>query len=165
MTKEFIGKSKNGVVVYIERTRSHAASHFAETPQLESLVKEIIAGCEVVGESLRIEKNFGRVVGVTDLVEIHPGDTVIYAKRIDRDTYSPFVKNRSPQPTSYVTIKLQMEDDKKYNLHTAYMGRLTPPIPGAKNETLESIRFWNTHALVRSTQVVVPGSETEWCPW
>ncbi|MDO8600753.1 MAG: hypothetical protein Q7R73_04040 [bacterium] len=165
MFKKFIGNTKNGFAVYFDSLGSHAATHFMDTPELFFLVVEALADSEPEEKLIRFEKDMGRIIGSTDLFEIQSGDDIVYAKRISRNKYTPFVKNRSPQPTPYITLELQKSGDKEYNLYTAYIGRLTPSIPGGEDETPESRSYWAKHALIWGTQAIVPGTETKECPW
>lgn len=144
---------------------SHATTHFKETPQLFELVREVIPLLSLDGEYLKIEHDMGRIVGEMDLVEIQEGEDIVYALRPLRDTYIPFVKHREPTPTSYISLHLRSVEHNEYDLHTAYVGRITPSIPEDATADMTSKEFWNTHALVWERQEIVPGTETTVCPW
>lgn len=165
MKKEFIGKTKNDCDVYVDMEGSHAATHIADTPQLLDLVKEIIKDVVPDDEYARFETDMGRTIGNSDLVETEEGDDVVYAKRPNRDTYSRFVKNKKPVPTSWVVVELRKVGDCEYELFTAFIGRFTPSFPGGPHETPDSKPFWSKHALAWGTQEVIPETETAECPW
>lgn len=163
--KELFCTTKNGFKVYVDREKSHTATHFRDTPTLEKWVKEILENYQFTGENIRFHTDLGTTVGTSNLVPTTPGDEIIYAQRPFREVLSRFVKNRTPEPTSFVTVELRKTSANECDLFTAYFGALTPPSPGKKDETPDSKPFWNSHALVWGTQEVLPGSETPLCPW
>lgn len=167
MTKEFVTKTKNNVAVYVDMEGSHASTHLTDSPQLLALVKEALRDAEPVGggEFVRVEKDMGRIVGMTDLVEVNEGDEVVYAKRPKRVIYTKFVKNRAPVPSSFITIWLRRDSEKEFELFSCYIGRPVPAFPGDEYEEPASRPFWEKHALVWGTQAIIEGTETQNCPW
>ncbi len=165
MPQQLLGKTKNGIDVYVDMISSHAITHFSHHPKLLDAVKKSIPTLEVSGQISRTEIDTGEVVGTTDLVETGEGDEIFYAIRTLRDTYSRFVKNKKPTPTTWVTVDLRKVSDAEYYLYTAFVGRLTPSFPGGNYLPEQSKKFWSTHALVWGTQEIKPGTETEKCPW
>lgn len=164
--REIIGTSQNGLTVWYEPTNSHATTHIADTPQLKELVKEILQDTELHGDLVEFEKEMGRVVGETDFVINQPGDEIVYAKRLNRDVYTPFNKTQSPQPYSGVSVSFARELDGSYRLQSTWIGPLdSPPFPGDPSETAESKPFWMKHALAWGTQAVQEGTVTNICPW
>ncbi|MEK7639150.1 MAG: hypothetical protein AAB388_03255 [Patescibacteria group bacterium] len=166
MTEEiFLAKTKNGFNVVYDSEHSHAATHFASTPSLLGLVKEALQMTDVSAQNIRFEVDMGQIVGETDLVETTSADEIVYALRPFRDRYSRFVKDRRPEPTTYITIELKKQEDGTYLLYTAYIGRLVPSFPGGNVMPEKSREFWSHHALVWGRQGIVPGTETTECPW
>ncbi len=165
MQKEYLGKTKNGVDVYVDMEQSHASTHFAHHPKLSNAVKNIIPEVEVFHDRTRLEYDTDEEVGATDLVETNEHDEIVYAKRPLRTQYSRFVKNKVSTPTSWVTVDFRRVNDKEYMLYTAFVGRLTPSFPGGDFLPEQSKEFWSNHALVWGSQEVIPGSETAACPW
>lgn len=161
----FIGRTKDGSKVYVDMETSHAATHFADTPQLLELVREVLPTLELDNDSKRFELDMGRIVGESDCVETGTEDNIIYAKRLSRDTYSRFVRGKHTIQTSWLTISLERIDKDTCELVTAYIGRSAPPFPGNEFETPESRPFWEEHALVWGEQQIVPGTETKDRPW
>jgi len=165
-TKEILGKSKNGIEVYFDPLNSHAATHFADAPQLEKLTKEIIAATVIDADEMLFDTEMGRIVGNTDLVENEQGDEIVYAKRKNRDIYTSFNKTKLPQPCSTVALGLVKQQDGSYELLSAWIGSVdSPPFPGDDNETPESKPYWMSHSLVWGTQGIQPDTETTTCPW
>lgn len=165
MQSELIGTTKDGHGVYVDRETSHASTHFAHHPKLISAVKEIISTLALDSDTVRIERDVGEEVGDSDCVETNEGDEIVYALRSHRTTFSRFVKNRKPIPTSWVTLDIRKSDQDTYFLYTAYVGRMVPSFPGDNFSSEQSITFWSTHALVWGPQEIIPGSETSECPW
>ena len=170
MDRHFVGTSRNGKRVYLDAEGSHAATHLQDTPGLMELVQEALPKLVIPREQpqVRLEVDMGRPLGKLELVEIRPGEEVIYAKRPNRDKYAPFV-SRKPEEletTSSLVLRLDKVNENEYDLYTAFIGRLTPSLPhGDGKDRPEIIEFWNTHALVLGTQEIVPETVTRKRPW
>lgn len=164
--KEFFATTKNGIGVYVDMEHSHASTHFEDTPQLIELCKQAIENHDAKGELDQFEEDLGRVIGKSDLVETSTHDDIVYAKRKNREKYSRFAKNKSPQPTSSIVVRLiQNADQKTYDLYTCFLGKIVPSFPEDENSPQEQKDFWNAHALAWGTQEITPGTETKKCPW
>ena len=165
---EFLAASANGKDVYYEPEHSHAATHFAEAPQLRALTQEIIARTSLDGDKpILFDTDMGRTVGNTDLVENRPGDVIVFARRRNRgDIYTSFNKTQSPQPCSVVSVAFKYLEDNTYELASAWIGPLdSPSFPGEPEATPDSKAYWLAHSLVWGTQEIQPGTETSVCPW
>lgn len=162
--KEFFAKGKNGVDVYLDAETSHALTHFAHSPTLREFAQKLVSETEAGGDVIRLDKDTGETVGMSDLVETEEGDEIVYGLRPLRQTYSRFVKNKTPSPTSWITVDIRRKGGE-YFLHTAFIGRLTPSFPGGEYLPEESREFWSKHALAWGSQEIVPGTETTECPW
>lgn len=165
MKKYVIGRTKNDKTIYVDMKGSHAATHIADTPQLLELVGEVVASLEPEKDNLYLDKDMGRSVGLSDLVETNENDKMLYAKRLNRDNYTRFVIDRKAEPTNFVTVVLQKDAEGDYELWSAWIGRAVPQFPGDKLETPESKPFWQKHALVWGNQEVQTGTERESWPW
>jgi len=161
---ELLGLSKNGVSVYFDPIHSHAATHFQDTPQLKELVREALMNTELAAEKEHFEYDFKRVVGTTDLFDTDDSDTIIYAKRVNRDNYTRFVLDKEPPSSSVVTLVLYKNEDI-YTLYSAWVGILVPSFPTAPTATPDSIPFWKVHALAWGSQPIQPGTELKEWPW
>jgi hypothetical protein len=162
--KELLTHSYNQQPVYIDHDATKMALHIQEVPFLLELAKEVLEGCELLQENEAIEKDMGRIVGESTLVETTDADEVIYAVRLGREKYTRFVMNKSAQPTSYVTVILRRADDG-YSLWSAWCGKLVPTSPGGDDEMLESQGFWSKHALVYDETIIKLDTLTTTCPW
>ena len=103
---------------------------------------------------LKTEIDFGYDIGVSTCVPITEADEVKYFVRKHRKGPTPFVFNRSPEPTRFMTVILRDSQDGPC-LVTAYYGRLAPMEPWdarRKHCDLKTIeeadRFWSSHALI-----------------
>lgn len=163
---EDLANSKNDKVVWFGVINSHAATHIADTPNLQELAEEVISQTVIDDDYHQFHKDLGRIVGVCDLIESLPGDELIYAKRLNRDEYTVFNKTWKPQPSSLVTVAVERCSDGTYELVSAWIGPSdSPSFPETKQETPESKKFWAKHALAWGTQKIQPTTQTDICPW
>ena len=88
----------------------------ADAPQLLPLLKEFLSKQVFNEDKIFIEHESGKLIGHTDLVEVTDKDDVLYAKRLNRDNYTKFVKNRTPPTTTYFTFLLYKSEDDNYEL-------------------------------------------------
>jgi len=164
LNKELLCVSKNGLNVYYDPVGSHAATHFHDTLNLKLLVVGLIEVTTLSKDMEYIQHDFGHTIGKTDLLETTDQDTVVYAKRMNRDNYSRFIMNRGPVDSSILTIILY-KHDSFYMLKSAYIGIKVPSFPTAPTASNESVPFWMKHALAWGTQAIQPGTETDKWPW
>lgn len=164
--RETIGMSMNDKLVWYNPVNSHTATHIQDTPQLKQLAAEVIDKFELNETYHQFDKDLGRIVGTSDLVQNQPGDLIVYAKRLNRETYTVFNKTRQPVPSRIVTVALEEQDDESYELVSTWIGPSnSPSFPETERETNESKQFWNEHSLVWGTQDIQLGTETYNCPW
>jgi hypothetical protein len=162
--KEFVCKTRSGKSVYIDHEATKVGLHLTEAPQLLQLVKEVLTIRDVEGENVALEVDLGRIVGETSLIETTDDDEIVYARRLQRDKYTRFVKNKELMPTSWVTVILHKVDDG-YNLWSAWCGKLVPTSPGGEDEMPKSQGYWRNHALVYDADIIQADTVTEVCPW
>jgi len=158
--------SRNGAEVWYDPQLSHAATHIADTPELKSLASEVISQSDIEGDYMLFHTDMGKTVGKSDLVETKPGDTIVYAKRLNRKEFTVFNKSRKPEPSSLVTVAVKRRGDGSYELASTWVGPSDlPSFPGTERETPDSKKFWAQHSLAWGKQEVQPGTETTVCPW
>ena len=163
--RQYLATTANGKKVYVDLHGSHAATHLLDSPSLLDLIKEVLPTIVAEEDNVYIDKDMGRIVGSTDLVETGTDDKIVYAKRLNRDNYTRFVKNRKARPTSFVTVVLKKNVRSEYELWSAWIGSAIPQFPGDEYETTESRPFWRRHALVWGNQQIQPESALEEWPW
>lgn len=152
-------KLKTGEIV-VDRQPSHIH------PGARELLPEALSRISS-NERERIKEtiDFGRIIGTSTCVETQPNDEIVFAKRPDRPGLTRFVKNRSPEPTTKLTVKLSRKEDGTYELRTAYLGDAGVAEPWNADAKPESIRFWQNHALCWGHEEVEEGTQTSECPW
>ncbi|HVX23923.1 MAG TPA: hypothetical protein VG992_01090 [Candidatus Saccharimonadales bacterium] len=168
--EEPLATSKNGIKVTYDPVHSHAATHFEDNPALKELVRELIKQLELTGEEVARHYDMGRVIGPCDVVEVKPEGKIIYGVRNQReeDGLVPFVQGQEGDPCSDLAIHVIPQTDGTYILSSAWIGTFDDddePFPLAKNANERSKDFWNKHAFVYGSQGIIPGSETDVCPW
>lgn len=144
-----LGATADNKSIFLNYDDTNVEYHLLETPNLVELVKEAVPHL-VLGDGDQIvhERDMGRVVGTTNLVETGDSDDIVYAKRIGRNKYSRFVKNREAKPCRSIVTVFRKRGDEYY-LWTAMCGELLPP--EAHNEDSE---FNATHAMVYDEKLV-----------
>lgn len=148
--------------------RSHAfasCNASARYSKLKELLKELLITQSFQEKEVYRDYDIGKIVGLSDLVETDANDEIIYAKRLNREGYTRFVKNRNPEPTSYLTVYLKQDEEQKYELVSAWIGKTCPAFPDDEYAIPESKPFWDKHALVWGNQPIISGTETTGCPW
>lgn len=167
MTKIKLCETKNSIEIYYDPAHSHVATHLKDTPKLKKLLKELLANKSFTKKEIYKEYKIKPIKIFSDLVETDDDDEIIYAKRLNREGYTRFVKNRKPEITSsgYVTIWLKLDEKHKYELSSAWIGRTCPAFPDDEYAIPESKPFWKKHALIWGKQKIQNGTETTKSPW
>lgn len=146
---EFLGNSRDDKSVYIDHDHTNVTYHLLETPDLLDLVREVLPTIKLDdGTQVVVERDMGRIVGTTNLVETTETDEIVYAKRIGRLTYSRFVKGRSPMPCRHIVVVFRKQK-KEYVLWTAMCGRLLPDDAYEQDSV-----FRATHAMTYDESLV-----------
>jgi hypothetical protein len=163
--KHSIGQTRNGIAVHVDLIKSQAAKHIAQQPRLLSLIAEALKKTTLRGADAMIERDMGRAIGFDFVIKTTDSDGVFYAQLLQDDTYTRFVKNGKPLSTRYLSMVLHREEDNTYELSGAWIGPLSPPRPGATNETAESKPYWATHATISRNESLQLRSVTRVCPY
>lgn len=149
--------SMDGYLV-VDNLKSHVHSDLKE--KLPSIVKRI--SCLYRDYIVEISL-FQDIVGQSNCVPITWEDEIVYAKRLGRDKYSKFVKNRETIPTNCVSIFLKKKEDF-YIIMSCYYGDFKVD-PNLYSSIDEPQSFWNDHALVFGSEQIDPTTITTRCPW
>src|SRR6478672_6233102 len=96
---ELLAVSENNQSVFFDIEHTNIGLHMIEYPTILELVKTVVQHSVLEGENVGIEYDMGKVVGKTSCVETTEDDEIVYAKRLQRDSYSRFVKNRQLEDT------------------------------------------------------------------
>lgn len=131
-----------------------------------SYLEEVKEGMEV------IVVNFQAPIGQSMLIETTAEDTIVYAKRQDREIYTRFVKGREPEDSYQVTCIFRKSEEVEgaYELITMYVGDRSEKEPediniGDKEELIRSLKFWKDHARIYTPENIQQGSERGSCPY
>lgn len=144
-----LGTTANNKNILLDYNNTNVEYHLLETPDLLELVQEALPHLVLKSDDQAVfEHDMGRIVGTTNLVKTVAGDDIVYAKRIGRDKYSRFVKNREVKPCRSIVIVVRKRDDDYY-LWTAMCGKILPP-----EAYDESSDFNATHALVYDESLI-----------
>lgn len=153
--KKQLGTLMSGEMVF-DRPRSHLHTNDALDKHLPLALAKIDArGQEFFCETV----DFGTEIGFANCVEVTIEDEIVYAQRLGRRGPSRFVKNRVPLATSKLTVILK-KIETGYITVTAFLGPKNEPEPWDPFATENSAKFWETHAVVWGTEIVLPDTET-----
>lgn len=161
-----VGQTRNNISVFVDLTRSNAAKQIAQYPNLLSLAKEALKWSHARGPSPIIECDMGRSIGYSLILETASDDPVFYAKVLNDEFYTRFVKRGEPNTTQFLTISLRSNGKVgDYIMHDIWIGRRHPGHPGSPNETEDSKNFWENHAFILQSQQLKHGTLTKVCPY
>ena len=156
--KEYLADSKNGRQVFVDVGQTNLKVHVLEDPRLLELVKEAVENSVIEGDNVGLEYDAGRVVGTTNCVTVTDADEIVYAKRVGRESYSKFVKNRDPEPTSTVVVVL-FEKGYGYLVWSAWCGNIVPVQPDENGKMVTVPGFWDTRALIYDPKIIQKDTE------
>ena len=149
-----LGTTKSGEKVF-DRPSSHI--HSDET--VEKYLPLTLERIDSMKRDFIVEAiDFGEEIGVSKCVETKADDEIVYAVRPKRRGPTRFVKNREGEPTSEFTVILK-KVDQGYIVITAFVGPLAEKEPWDPTATEASKVFWSNHALIWSSEEVLPGTE------
>jgi hypothetical protein len=152
--------------VYVNLITSNAGRYLSRRPYVINLIKEVLDPMSLKNKpELAIEKDMGRVIGHTDIVDTTEKDTVFYAKPNKTKVYSRYVKNRVPPASNTLSIVIIQDEDGDYEVRDTWIGPFSPPFPGDENESSKSKEYWETHALVQDSDTIQTKTITKNCPY
>lgn len=151
--KTLLCVSKNGEKVWCDVENSNLRLHVIENPNLLACIKEAIEKSDLEGEKVALQTDLGRSIGLTSCVRTSDEDEIVYAKRIDREKYTRFVKNRKLVSTNHVVAILFKKPDG-YLLWSGWCGELLPQEPDGQGGTRTKRSFERTHALVFDEKII-----------
>lgn len=163
--KHFITTTLNDKEVYAYLIQSPLKERISQNPHLLTLVKEVVASSSPTKSSIIIEKDMGRTVGYSELLETKEGDAIFYARQVKTPTYTKFVKNRRTVSTTFLTIHLQQDGAGNYEVVNVWVGKDFPANPGEENAPESSKAFWENHAVVYNGQGIMASTVTKECPY
>lgn len=114
------------------------SAHGDVLPVLQETLQRVTA----IDGYQQVTVDLGRVVGLSQVVEVGPDEPTQHIKRPGRDWPSQFALNRSPEPSSLVTIVME-----GHKVVTAWIGPAAPREPGDPRATAEDCAWWACHAF------------------
>jgi hypothetical protein len=163
--KHIIGITKNDMSVYVDLIHSRAAKHISAQPQLLMFIKEAVRAQSPTKDHVSLELNMGRSVGYDFTVPTTEKDVIFYAQLIKSTVFTPFIKNGAPTATTHLSIVLSKTSETEYELLDAWIGDMSPGLPGSTEETKESTPYWSSHAVVYTNQALQTRSITKVNPY
>lgn len=162
-------KLKSGETV-VDRHNSHVHEGIGR------FLPEALEKIESKGREFFVEEvDFGRPIGETICVTTGSQDTIVYAKRPGRRGCTRFVLNRTPDECPSLVVILKSIGGGEYVLISAFIGCRPEPEPwdqrnfqqqaNSAEAEKKSREFWANHALIYGVEPIIPGTETEKCPW
>lgn len=151
--------------VYAHLTVMPLAAHVSGNPHLLSLAEEAIDASLLSGATVRLQRDMGRTIGRSELVDTKETDTIFFARQSKTSGYTRFVKNRDPEQTMLITLYLIRDDEGDYELTNIWVGEDHPPEPDTYEATGNSLDFWSSHAVVYNGQPIISSTLTKTCPY
>lgn len=165
MYKYVISKSPDGFEIYINLITSSAGHYLSRQPHVINLIKEVLLPMDLSASQIFVERDMGRIIGNTDIVDTTDKDTIFYAQPNKKQIYSRYAKNRYPAPCKMLTIILQKDENGDYEVTDTWIGPHSPPFPGDEHATVKSKPYWENHALVYNTDAIQSKTITKDCPY
>lgn len=163
-------------IIISNKTRKHMEAH-----QGDFILgwEELIRKCEAEGklnnlckqfEQIKVE--FSKPIGYCNAVSVDKNDEIIYAKRIERDTYTRFVKGKKPALINSVIIILNRNRNNinEYYLVTMFPGEYSYKEPediniSSKEELFECLDYWSKYALIYDEKTIDTSTLKTYCPY
>jgi len=152
--KHVIVKSQNGKQVYGFLTQDPLASVISRNPHLLTLIKETVSTLNLSRPTEVSERNMGRAIGYTEIIETKPDDVVFFAQETKDGPYVRFVKNRKTESTTVLSLTLLRDDTGSYQLHRVILGKQSPAFPGPESTGGPDHAYWENHAVVYNGQPI-----------
>ncbi|MBI3624401.1 hypothetical protein HY218_02090 [Candidatus Saccharibacteria bacterium] len=165
MYRYVIVEMSSGYEIYVDLITSSAGHYLSRQPYVLNLIKEVLAPMHLTKSEVFIERDMGRTIGSTDIVETSEKDTIFYALPYKKSVFSRYAKNRNPVPSQKLSLTLQRDSTGNYELVDTWIGPSSPPFPGDKKATAKSKTYWQSHALVQDAQMVQAKTITKVCPY
>ena len=163
-------------IIIDERTESHMLCHnddfFKGWKATFELLQEKGAFNDLKEPIERLEVALDEPIGYCTLVDTTDEDEIVYAKRLERELYTRFVKDREPSLIAHVVVILKKDEEVEdsYRLITMYPGRRSEKEPEdikieSKEELIRSLNFWSKKALIYNEDIIEEGSQKDYCPY
>ncbi|WP_053983126.1 hypothetical protein [Niameybacter massiliensis] len=163
-------------IILTEALKSHMICHDKEFlhgwEKTLDLLQEKGTFKQLTEDVERIVTTFEEPIGYSMLLETTDQDEIVYAKRLERELYTRFVKGKAPGYSYQVMciLRKSKEVEDAYELITMYPGGKSEKEPEdtniqTKEEMIRSLLFWKDRALIYTPSNIEPGSEKDYCPY
>ena len=146
--KKLIGKTKNGLDVYVILADEHMLAHKDAT---EELIAEAVSKVTYEPTFWMGSVEMGRIVGKDACVVTTDADDIRMMCRPGREIESRMVFNREPEDTTLFTVGMCTDDDGLVTVFTSFPGLKAPKELNdprlREEERAEAEEFWSKHAL------------------
>lgn len=163
-------------IIRTNKFKNHMKTH---ENQFIVAYENIIKYAELSGKFKRLRNEFIEMivelpfyVGYTDLCQITDKDTIVYAKRKNRDIYSKFTLNGERKLTNKCAFVLKQDckNINQYYIITMFPGEYLIKEPQDKNikseeEKRKVLEFWKQHALVFDSEKIDEETIICHCPY
>lgn len=160
-----VGVSRNDRQVYVSIINSAAGRAFSRYPYLVSMAKTVIEAHDLTDKELHITQDMGHTIGNTNIVATDAKDIIFYARLLKQSQTLRFVKNRSMELSSELSIALLEDSEGNYELKDVWIGPGHPPFPDASDTHVDSRTYWLNHALTADSEHVDLQTMTKICPY
>ena len=158
------------VIKLSAKTLSHIEAHCKIIDCLPEAISQI-SFTSKQDDRIRMEIDLVNMVGKSSLLNTEQIDIytdAYFCMRKGREGASRVVLNEKPQVTSIISIVAEPTEEKRYNLISAWYGKIAPREPW--DSTLltepkafeESLGFWCCHALVHEVDFMGDSFESTW---
>lgn len=111
-------------------------------------------------------------IGYCSLIKTTQNDEIVYAKRLNRNIYTRFIKDKKPKLTNRMMVILNRNRKKpnEYYLITMFPGDKSFKEPEdlnikTKEELIECLEFWENYALIYDKSIIQENSIIDYCPY
>ena len=162
--------SCGNIITLTSNTLSHLEAHHNIIDFLPEAISQI-SFTSKQDDRIRMEIDLVNMVGKSSLLNTEQIDIytdAYFCMRKGREGASRVVLNEKPQVTSIISIVAEPVGSKRYNLISAWYGKIAPREPW--DSTLltepkafeESLGFWCCHALVHEVDFMEDPYESTW---
>ncbi len=165
MLRHDLIRNDEGYSVYVDMLSKTAGRFLNHQPYVVGLVKEVLLERDLKDQSIEIEEDMGRVIGVTDVISTSDTDLIYYARPVGSTQYMRYAKNRLPTPSNLLTLRLTRDDSGDYEVTEVWIGPNTPPFPTAEAIDEKCRDYWDTHAVAHKAHPVQSRTVTKVAPY
>ncbi|MCB0335469.1 MAG: hypothetical protein KDD62_04165 [Bdellovibrionales bacterium] len=164
-----MGRVADGTEVFIHRSVNVGGRH------VENLVREALGSIRPTEEHFQTHTvDFRHPIGFDNVVEIRPGDTVLYAQIKRSGNWVSFIDGiEEGRATSALTISLKRRGES-FQIVKAHLGDETMPSPDDRSiktddQWNDAVDYWEQNALLgkwlRHHRLIDEGTITRESPW